>query len=65
MRNEKTPSINTIWRDKTKPTSIVLDYLPYAHEASLPSCDTTLRQPCRKNENGVPHRIGPKAPALQ
>lgn len=63
--NDKTPSTNTIWHDSAAPSSIVLGYLPYAHAATLPSCDSTLRQPCRKNENVVPQGVGPKPPALQ
>lgn len=63
--NDKTPSINTIWHGSAAPSSIVLGYLPYAHAATLPSCDSTLRQPCRKNENVVPQGVGPRPPTLQ
>jgi len=60
--NRKTPSTNTIWHDKTRPSSIVLGYLPFPHVAERPSCETTLRQPCRKNEVAVPPGTGPRAP---
>lgn len=61
--NRKTPSTNTIWHDKTHSSSIVLGYLPFPHAAERPPCETTLRQPCRRNDIAVPAGIGPGAPA--
>lgn len=61
--NRKTPSTNTIWHGKTHFSSIALGYLPYPHGGERPSCETTLRQPCRKNEVAVPAGLGPRAPA--
>ncbi|MGO4394324.1 CocE/NonD family hydrolase [Variovorax sp. M-6] len=56
------PSINTVWHDKLRLSSIVLGYLPYAHAKDLPGCLTTQRQPCRKNLTPVPAGSGPIAP---
>jgi putative CocE/NonD family hydrolase len=58
----KTPSTNMIWHDTNRSSSIVLGYLPYAHNPTTPSCETTLRQPCRKNAVAVPAGTGPRAP---
>lgn len=60
--NDPTPSTNTIWHASERPSSIVLGYLSYAHEGALPSCTTTLRQPCRTNDLPVPVGVGPKPP---
>ncbi len=61
--NDKTPSTNTLWHDAAHASSIVLGYIPYEHAKTLPSCDKTMRQPCRKNDAPVPAGIGPRAPA--
>jgi putative CocE/NonD family hydrolase len=51
----KTPAINRIYADAAHPSAIVLGYLPGGHaEAPLPTCDTIVNQPCRKNESAVP-----------
>ncbi len=60
--NDKTASVNTVWHDSSRPSSIVLGYLPYKHEPSLPSCEKTLRQPCRTSEHPVPAGVGPRPP---
>jgi putative CocE/NonD family hydrolase len=61
--NRKTPSTNTVWHDKMRLSSIVIGYLPYAHASERPSCETTLRQPCRKNAVAVPTGVGPREPS--
>jgi len=60
--NDPTPSANTVWHDATRPSSIVLGYIPYAHAKDLPSCDKTIRQPCRPALGAVPGGVGPAAP---
>lgn len=51
----KTPAVNSIYADATKPSGIVLGYLPGGHaQAPLPACDTILNQPCRPNQTPVP-----------
>lgn len=60
--NDKTPSVNTIWHDASHPSKVVLGFVPYAHAADLPSCEKTLRQPCRANVSPVPAGVGPRAP---
>ncbi len=60
--NLETPSTNTVWFDRTRPSKLVLGYVPYKHAEALPSCTLTLRQPCRKNEEAVPAGTGPRAP---
>lgn len=61
--NDKTPSTNTLWHDKAHASSIVLGHIAYPHAKALPSCDKTIRQPCRANMVPVPAGVGPKAPA--
>ena len=61
--NDKTPSTNTLWHDKAHASSIVLGHIAYPHAKALPSCDKTIRQPCRTNMVPVPVGVGPKAPA--
>ncbi|WP_257625024.1 CocE/NonD family hydrolase [Variovorax boronicumulans] len=58
-----TPSTNSIWHNSEFPSSIVLGHLRYPHAAALPSCDKTLRQPCRDSVTVVPLGIGPRPPA--
>ncbi|MBN8756004.1 MULTISPECIES: CocE/NonD family hydrolase [Variovorax] len=60
--NDPTPSTNKVWHDATRPSSIVLGYTPYAHAKDLPSCDRTIRQPCRPAIGAVPAGVGPAAP---
>ncbi|WP_027015343.1 CocE/NonD family hydrolase [Comamonas composti] len=60
--NDKRPSTNTLWHEPGHASSIVLGYIPYKHAQALPSCDKTIRQPCRKNEHAVPAGVGPRAP---
>ena len=51
----KTPEINKIYADGRNPSAIVLGYLPGGHAgAPLPTCDTLLNQPCRRNVVAVP-----------
>jgi putative CocE/NonD family hydrolase len=51
----KTPAINSIYADAQHPSAIVLGYLPGGHaEAPLPTCDTILNMPCRRNAIPVP-----------
>jgi putative CocE/NonD family hydrolase len=46
----KTPAINSIYADSQHPSAIVLGYLPGGHAAApLPTCDTLLNQPCRRD----------------
>ncbi len=61
--NDKTASTNTLWHDAAHPSSIVLGHIPYPHAKALPSCDRTIRQPCRANVQAVPAGVGPRAPA--
>lgn len=61
--NNQAPSTNTLWHDRSHASSIVLGYVPYDHAKTLPNCDKTMRQPCRKNDVPIPSGIGPKAPA--
>lgn len=58
--NDKTASTNTLWHDRTHASSIVLGHVPYAHAKELPSCEKTLRQPCRANVVPVPAGVGPR-----
>jgi putative CocE/NonD family hydrolase len=60
--NNTTPSTNTLWHDATRSSSIVLGHIAYPHAKELPSCDKTLRQPCRTNAIPVPAGTGPGAP---
>jgi putative CocE/NonD family hydrolase len=60
--NNTTASTNKVWHDATHPSSIVLGHIPYAHAKELPSCDKTIRQPCRKVVGAVPAGVGPRAP---
>ncbi len=51
----KTPALNSIYADSQHPSAIVLGYLPGGRaEAPLPTCDTLLNQPCRRNVVAVP-----------
>ncbi len=51
----KTPAINSIYADAQHPSAIVLGHLPGGHaQAPLPTCDTLLNQPCRRNLTPVP-----------
>jgi len=60
--NDPTPSTNKVWHDATRPSSIVLGYVPYGHAKELPSCEKTIRQPCRLSVGAVPAGVGPAAP---
>ena len=60
--NDKTASVNTIWHDASRPSSVVLGFIPYPHAEGLPSCEKTIRQPCRANVSPVPAGVGPRAP---
>lgn len=60
--NLKTPSTNTVWFDKTRPSKLVLGYVLYEHADALPSCTRTLLQACRANEEPLPAGTGPRAP---
>ncbi|RYF82442.1 MAG: CocE/NonD family hydrolase [Comamonadaceae bacterium] len=60
--HDKTASVNTIWHDATRPSSVVLGFTPYAHAPDLPSCERTIRQPCRANTSAIPAGVGPRAP---
>jgi len=57
-----TPSTNTVWLDRSRPSKIVLGHIAYAHERQLPDCRRMLRQPCRPNEEAVPSGVGPLPP---
>ena len=51
----KTPAINSVYADAKHPSAIVLGYLPGGRaDAPLPTCDTILNQPCRRNLVTVP-----------
>jgi hypothetical protein len=51
----KTPAINTIYADGGHPSAIVLGHLAGGHAgAPLPTCDTLLNEPCRRNQVPVP-----------
>jgi hypothetical protein len=51
----KAPAINSIYADPQHPSAIVLGHLPEGHAgAPLPTCDTLLNQPCRRNLVSVP-----------
>jgi hypothetical protein len=51
----KTPAINGIYADTHHRSAIVLGHLRGGHaETPLPSCDTLLNQPCRRNLVSVP-----------
>ncbi|MFL5866836.1 MAG: hypothetical protein ACJ766_07025 [Thermoleophilaceae bacterium] len=46
----KTPAINRVYADGHYRSAIVLGSLAGGHaEAPLPTCDTLLNQPCRRN----------------
>jgi putative CocE/NonD family hydrolase len=46
----KTPAVNSISADAKHPSAIVLGFLPGRHAgAPLPTCDTLINQPCRRN----------------
>ncbi|WP_203236870.1 CocE/NonD family hydrolase [Nocardia panacis] len=61
--NLKGEATNTILLDSAHPSSIVLGYHPAPHAEALPSCTTTMRQPCRPNTVPVPPGRGPNPPA--
>jgi hypothetical protein len=51
----KTPAVNTIYADARHQSEIVLGHLQGGHaQAPLPTCDTVLNQPCRRNVVSVP-----------
>jgi hypothetical protein len=51
----KTPGVNSIYADAKHPSVIVLGDLRGGRaEAPLPTCDTLLNQPCRRNLSPVP-----------
>ncbi|MBR7551858.1 esterase, partial [Mycobacterium tuberculosis] len=58
-----TEAVNTVLLDAAHPSSVVLGYTPYPHAPALPSCATTLRQPCRDNTTPIPPGEGPRPPA--
>jgi hypothetical protein len=50
-----TPAINRIFADARDPSAIVLGHLRGGHtHTALPTCDTILNQPCRRNPVAVP-----------
>jgi putative CocE/NonD family hydrolase len=57
-----TPSVNTVWLDRNRPSKIVLGHIGYAHASELADCSRMLRQPCRPNEEAVPTGVGPMPP---
>jgi uncharacterized protein len=51
----KTPAINSIYSDAQHRSAIVLGHLQDGHaDAPLPTCDTLLNQPCRRNVAPAP-----------
>jgi hypothetical protein len=51
----KTPAVNSIYADAQHPSAIALGYLPGGRaQAPLPTCDTLLNQPCRRNLTPAP-----------
>jgi putative CocE/NonD family hydrolase len=49
------PAINHIFADANNPSALVLGHLRGSHAARpLPTCDTLLNQPCRRNVVAVP-----------
>jgi putative CocE/NonD family hydrolase len=51
----KTPAINSVYADAVHPSALVTGYLRGGKAgAPLPTCDTVLNQPCRRNLAPVP-----------
>jgi uncharacterized protein len=53
----KTPAINSVYMDGKHPSALVTGHLRGGKAgAPLPTCDTVLNQPCRRNLTPVPSR---------